>query len=165
MVKYTQSGNRFIIDDFQHAKTFASFLPAVAGTDGKPLWAFYANVGQCMGGFGVTSRDTPITPFDSANLAYQNIKIKSFRTFLKINDVYVTPFFTSAPVEQQMSIGMADFHQRRRRRLSDGDRTYSSVSHKQLSRSHPQSHLHQYLARKKRPSPDVDGSLSSSRSA
>jgi hypothetical protein len=109
MVKYTQDGNRFIIDDFQKAKTFASFLPAVAGTDGKPLWAFYANVGECMGGFGVTSRDTPITPFDSANLAYQNIKIKSFRTFFKINGKLVTPFFNSDDVLQQMNIGMADF--------------------------------------------------------
>jgi hypothetical protein len=130
MVKYTQSGDRFIIDDFQHAKTFASFLPAVAGTDGKPLWAFYANVGQCMGGFGVTSRDTPITPFDSANLAYQNIKIKSFRTFLKINDVYVTPFFTSAPVEQQMSIGMADFSIKEEGEGYRMEITYSSVSHR-----------------------------------
>ena len=61
-------------------------MPAIAGEDGKPLWAFYANVGQCLGGFGVNNKETPITPFDSATLAYQNIPVKSFRTFLKIDD-------------------------------------------------------------------------------
>jgi hypothetical protein len=130
MVKYTQDGNRFIIDDFQKAKTFASFLPAVAGTDGKPLWAFYANVGECMGGFGVTSRDTPITPFDSANLAYQNIKIKSFRTFIKINGKLVTPFFNSDDVLQQMNIGMADFSIVEVGPDYKVEIVYSSVSHK-----------------------------------
>ena len=85
MVKYYFQNETFVIEDFQNAKTFASFLPAVAGEKGKPVWAFYANVGQAMGGFGVDNKDTPITPFDSANLAYQNIALKSFRSFLKKN--------------------------------------------------------------------------------
>jgi hypothetical protein len=109
MVKYSFNGERYVIEDFQHAKTFASFLPAVAGVDGKPLWAFYASVGQGMGGFGVTSKDTPITPFDSANLAYSNIPIKSFRTFLKVNGRFVTPFFNHDEVKQTMETSMADF--------------------------------------------------------
>ena len=53
MSNYEFKDGKFIIRDFQRAKTFASFLPAVAGVDGKPMWAFYANVGQAMGGFGV----------------------------------------------------------------------------------------------------------------
>jgi len=130
MVKYTHSGDRFVISDFQKAKTFASFLPAVAGRDGKPLWAFYANVGQCMGGFGVTSRDTPITPFDSANLAYQNIPIKSFRTFLKIDGVLKTPFFNHDEVSTKMDIGMADFSISEEGTDYRMDVTYSSVSHR-----------------------------------
>ena len=77
MVKYYFEGSTFVIEDYQHAKRFSSFLPAMAGQDGKPLWAFYANVGQCMGGFGVNNKETPITPFDSATLAYQNIPVKS----------------------------------------------------------------------------------------
>ncbi len=85
MVKYYFEGSTFVIEDYQHAKRFSSFLPAMAGRDGKPLWAFYANVGQCMGGFGINNKETPITPFDSATLAYQNIPVKSFRTFLKID--------------------------------------------------------------------------------
>jgi hypothetical protein len=87
MVKYYFEGSTFVVEDYQHAKRFSSFLPAIAGKDGKPLWAFYASVGQCMGGFGVNNKETPITPFDSATLAYQNIPIKSFRTFLKIDGV------------------------------------------------------------------------------
>lgn len=130
MVKYTHVGDRFVISDFQKAKTFASFLPAVAGKDGKPLWAFYANVGQCMGGFGVTSRDTPITPFDSANLAYQNIPIKSFRTFLKIDGVLKTPFFNHDDVSTKMDIGMADFSISEESEKYRIDVTYSSVSHR-----------------------------------
>ena len=85
MVKYYFEGSTFVIEDYQQAKRFSSFLPAMAGEDGKPLWAFYANVGQCVGGFGINNKETPITPFDSATLAYQNIPIKSFRTFLKID--------------------------------------------------------------------------------
>jgi hypothetical protein len=109
MVKYSYQGNRFIIEDFQKAKTFSSFLPAVSGTDGKPIWTFYCNVGQALSSFGITSKESPIIPFESAHLAYQNIATKSFRTFLKINGRLVTPFFTDDAQSQQMSIGMADF--------------------------------------------------------
>lgn len=109
MVNYHFEGDRFVIEDFQKAKTFASFLPGVAGVDGKPLWAFYASVGQGMGGFGVTSKDTPITPFDSANLAYSNIPVKGFRTFLKEDGVLHQPFFNHENVKQTMETSMADF--------------------------------------------------------
>ena len=60
LVKYYFEGYTFVIEDYQHAKRFSSFLPAMAGKDGKPLWAFYANVGQCMGGFGINNKETPI---------------------------------------------------------------------------------------------------------
>jgi hypothetical protein len=110
MVKYTQSGDRFIIDDFQKAKTFASFLPAVAGTDGKPLWAFYANVGQSAWEASASLRATP----QSRLLTRQTSPTKTLRLRVsgrssKSMTNYVTPFLTSDPVEQQMNIGMADF--------------------------------------------------------
>lgn len=92
MVKYYFKDSSFIIEDYLNSSLFSSFLPAVSGVKGKPLWAFYANRGQCMAGFGVDSKDTPITPFDSANLCYQNIALKSFRTFLKINEEYTEAF-------------------------------------------------------------------------
>ncbi len=92
MVKYYFSGDTFFIDDFQNAKTFSSFFPAVSGIDGKPMWTFYCSKGQALSSFGVNSKSTPIIPFDSANLAYQNIALKSFRTFIKCNDEYLEPF-------------------------------------------------------------------------
>ncbi|MCI1244575.1 MAG: cellobiose phosphorylase [Bacilli bacterium] len=108
MVKYRFENGSFIIEDYQKAKTFSSFLPAVAGVDGKPLWAFYANVGQAMGGFGVTSKDTPITPFDSASLAYQNIPVHSFRTFLKVGGEFYAPFFPGNGEKDDMTIRRSD---------------------------------------------------------
>lgn len=92
MVKYYFDKDSYIIEDYLNASKFASFLPAVSGVKGKPLWAFYTNRGQGMGGFGVSSKETPITPFDSANLCYQNIELKSFRTFLKIDNQYFEAF-------------------------------------------------------------------------
>lgn len=130
MVKYSFKRERFVIEDFSSAKTFASFLPAVAGEDGKPLWAFYANVGQAMGGFGVTSKDTPMTPFDSANLAYSNIPVKGFRTFLKANGEFYAPFFdkkTSA--KRVMDIGWGDFSILEENPLFCMKVTYTSLSH------------------------------------
>ncbi len=102
MVKYDFSGDTFIIKDYLNGKTFSSFLPAIAGEAGKPMWVFYASVGQCVGGFGVDCRHTPITPFDSATLAYQNIPLKGFRTFIKINGVTYEPF--SKPDNQILKI-------------------------------------------------------------
>lgn len=107
MVKYSYQGENFVVNDFQNAKTFASFLPAIAGIDGKPLWAFYANVGQVMGGFGVNSKETPITPFDSATLAYQNIPTKSFRSFVKVDNKVYTPFLRRAE-SQTMVTSLTD---------------------------------------------------------
>ncbi len=107
MVKYTFKNDEFIIEDYQNAKTFASFLPAIAGRNGKPLWAFYANVGQAMGGFGVNNKDTPITPFDSANSAYQNISTRSFRSFIKDENNLYSPF-SKINKEQTMYINKSD---------------------------------------------------------
>lgn len=126
MVNYYFKGKTFVIEDYQNAKTFASFLPAVSGEDGKPLWAFYANVGQCMGGFGVNSKDTPITPFDSATLAYQNIPIKGFRTFLRVDGEVFSPFFHKS-INQTMLVNKSNFTISEENNLFDIKVTYSSV--------------------------------------
>ena len=75
MVKYYFTGETFVIKDYQNAKTFSSFFPAVSGVDGKPMWTFYCSRGQAISSFGVNSKSTPIIPFDSATLAYQNINL------------------------------------------------------------------------------------------
>lgn len=129
MVRYSYHGDNFVVEDFQKAKTFASFLPAVAGVDGKPLWAFYANVGQCMGGFGVTSKETPITPFDSANLAYSNIPVKGFRTFIKEDGVLETPFFNRKDYQQVLENGISDFSIKETSPIHEMSVLYSTIPH------------------------------------
>ena len=130
MVKYYFEGSTFVVEDYQHAKRFSSFLPAIAGKDGKPLWAFYASVGQCMGGFGVNNKETPITPFDSATLAYQNIPIKSFRSFLKIDGVNHALFEDDGNTTRTLKINKSNISI-----IEESDEykviiTYSTVSHR-----------------------------------
>lgn len=129
MSKYLRRDGRFVITDYAKGKTFSSFLPAVAGVDGKPIWAFYASVGQCMGGFGITSKETPITPFDSANLAYGNIPIKGFRTFMKIDEKFYEPFADKNRTTE-MSIGLADLQIREIGEKVETTILYSSLSHR-----------------------------------
>lgn len=104
MVKYYYSGRDFVIEDFQRAKTFSSFLPAIAGKKGKPIWAFYCSKGQALAGFGVNSKETPITPFESANSAYQNIALKGFRTFVRFQDRTIAPFFDESGASRKMIV-------------------------------------------------------------
>ena len=130
MVKYYFEGSTFVIEDYQHAKRFSSFLPAMAGQDGKPLWAFYANVGQCMGGFGVNNKETPITPFDSATLAYQNIPVKSFRTFLKIDDKDYSLFECESCSLKTLKINKSNFTIVEECENYKVEITYSTVSHR-----------------------------------
>ncbi len=77
--------NQFVIEHYDRAKTFASFLPGIAGIDGIPMWAFYVNRGQVMGSFGVKDRNGTIMEFFPAHTMYQNIERKGFRTFVKYN--------------------------------------------------------------------------------
>lgn len=107
MNNYYFKDGKFVIKDYQNAKTFSSFLPAIAGVKGKPLWAFYANVGQVMAGFGVTSKETPITPFDSATLAYMNLSTRSFRTIVRVDKNIYQPFF-EAKESQSLEISNTD---------------------------------------------------------
>jgi hypothetical protein len=83
-VKYNfNENNEFVIEDYDKAKTFASFLPGIAGLDGIPMWSFYVNRGQGMGSFGVKDKDNTIMEFFPANVMYKNIEHQGFRTFIK----------------------------------------------------------------------------------
>lgn len=84
--KYTLSDKKeFIIEGYDKAKTFASFLPGIAGIDGIPMWSFYVNRGQAMGSFGVRDRNGTIMEFFPAHTMYKNIERQGFRTFIKQN--------------------------------------------------------------------------------
>ncbi|WP_186577095.1 cellobiose phosphorylase [Aquibacillus kalidii] len=82
---------RFIIEDFDKAKTFSSFLPGIAGVMGIPMWTFYVNRGQAISSFGVQDKNAPIMEFSPANIAYKNVSTSGFRTFIKFTnsgDIY-----------------------------------------------------------------------------
>lgn len=77
----------FEIADFNAQRPFASFLPGIAGVDGKPLWVFYTNRGQCISSFGVRDKNGAMLEFYPANKAYALTSLLGFRTFIQLNDV------------------------------------------------------------------------------
>jgi len=79
-------GNRFVIEQYNDLALFASFLPGIAGTMGRPAWAFYVNRGQAVASFGVRNKDGAFLEFFPADKAYQLTPSRGFRTFLKIDD-------------------------------------------------------------------------------
>ena len=81
---YINEKDEFVIEDYNQKKPFSSFLPAVSGLYGKPMWAYYVNRGQCMATFGVNNKDYSIMEFLPANKAYRQTAIQGFRTFLKV---------------------------------------------------------------------------------
>ena len=70
------------MEDYDSKPAFSSFLPAVAGVYGIPVWSFYVNRGQAVASFGVKSKEFPILEFNAANKAYQLTPYIGFRTFL-----------------------------------------------------------------------------------
>ncbi|RSK25615.1 cellobiose phosphorylase [Bacillus sp. HMF5848] len=88
----------FVINEFDQAKTFSSFLPGIAGLYGIPMWSFYVNRGQAMVSFGVQDKNHAITEFFPANQAYQRVATNGFRTFIKINGTTMyEPFAPGLP--------------------------------------------------------------------
>ena len=86
LVKYSfSSKDEFVIENYDRAKTFASFLPGIAGVGGIPMWSFYVNRGQAIGSFGVKDKNGTIMEFFPANVMYRNIEYQGFRTFIRKN--------------------------------------------------------------------------------
>ncbi len=81
---YINENEEFVIEEYNQKKPFASFLPAVSGLYGKPMWAYYVNRGQAMATFGVNNKDYSIMEFQPANKAYRQTALQGFRTFLKV---------------------------------------------------------------------------------
>lgn len=108
--KYYLNGEEFVIENYNQAKPFASFLPGIAGLRGKPMWAFYVNRGQCMASFGQTSKEGAIMEFYPANTSYRRAALEGFRTFVKVGGAVYEPFklpcCAEAAATQKMHISM-----------------------------------------------------------
>ena len=128
MKHYSLDHNIVKIKDFSHAKKFASFLPMIAGEDGKPLWLFYVNEGQCIASFGVNDKETPLLPFYSATLSYQNTALKCFRTIVYLGNTIVEPFIDKG--ETELKIERSKISISFENKLLRMDVTYSTISHK-----------------------------------
>lgn len=83
MPNYAFEENAFVIEPFDRAKPFSSFLPGLAGLKGIPMWTFYVNRGQAVCSFGIRDKNSPIMEFSPASITYQSVAMKGFRTFIK----------------------------------------------------------------------------------
>ncbi|MNW37328.1 hypothetical protein D3C74_143680 [compost metagenome] len=92
MAKYFFENNTFVIEGYDQAKTFSSFLPGLAGLKGIPMWTFYVNRGQGICSFGIGDKNNPIMEFSPANIAYQKVELQGFRTFIKTGGCLYEPF-------------------------------------------------------------------------
>lgn len=108
---------RYIMYNFDDAKPMTSFLPALGGVWGYPMWAFYTNRGQGMTAFGINNKDGAIAKFNTAEKAFQQTPFTGFRTFVKgtsgaasFESMPFGPQFTDMSVgtkpSRKMSIGM-----------------------------------------------------------
>jgi hypothetical protein len=76
--------NGFVIEQYNDRTPLASFLPGIAGIQGRPAWVFYVNRGQAVASFGVRNKDGAFLEFYPADKAYQLTASRGFRTFLKL---------------------------------------------------------------------------------
>lgn len=84
MPKYSFDQKAFVIEDYDKAKPFSSFLPGLSGLMGIPMWTFYVNRGQAICSFGIQDKNSPIMEFSPASIAYKNVTSTGFRTFIKL---------------------------------------------------------------------------------
>jgi hypothetical protein len=81
--KFSLKDDAFVIENYNAAQPFSSFLPGIAGLFGKPMWVFYTNRGQCISSFGVRNKNGAMLEFYPANKAYALTPLLGFRTFLR----------------------------------------------------------------------------------
>jgi hypothetical protein len=98
-IYYLNKDGEFVIDNYNLAKPFSSFLPGIAGMWGVPIWAFYVNRGQAIASFGIKDKDHPIMEFQPANKSYYLTPLVGFRTFIKLKtgkkSIFYDAFSTS----------------------------------------------------------------------
>jgi hypothetical protein len=103
---FSLDGDAFVIQNYNEARPFSSFLPGIAGEFGKPMWVFYTNRGQCISSFGVRNKNGAMLEFYPANKAYATAATLGFRTFLRFKGkgkpTFYEPFQRSSPARPQI---------------------------------------------------------------
>ena len=104
MKDYYFEGSTFVIKNYNRQKTFANFLPGVAGKKGIPLWSFYVNRAQAISGYGLKDKANPIMEFTPANKAYETVGTIGFRTFYKIDGMPYEAFKGDQDLPHEMRV-------------------------------------------------------------
>jgi len=92
MAKYSLNKEEFFIENYNKVRSFCSFLPAISGKFGLPLWCFYVNRAQGVVSLGIKDKDHSILEFLPANKSLFSVFYRGFRTFLKIDSNFYEPF-------------------------------------------------------------------------
>ena len=81
---YIDENGFYVIENYDKKLPFSSFLSAIAGIEGTPMWSFYVNRGQCISSIGIKDKGNCIMEFFPANEAYKMVYTNGFRTFLRM---------------------------------------------------------------------------------
>lgn len=103
---YLDDKGYYVINNYDKKDAFSSFLSAIVGEEGIPLWSFYVNRGQGICSFGLRDKNNAMMEFYPANESYKQVYTNGFRTFLKIEKdkkVYNYEPFSSKDDEEYIS--------------------------------------------------------------
>ena len=95
---YIDENGFYVISDYDKKTPFSSFLSAVSGIEGIPMWTFYVNRGQALSSVGIGDKNNSIMEFFPANEAYKRVYTNGFRTFIKFknkSNLVYEPFYIS----------------------------------------------------------------------
>ncbi len=102
---------RFVIDEYNWARSFQNFLPGIAGKWGIPTWCYYVSRHQGICSMGVNDKNHQILEFLSFNKAVAQVGRVGYRTFLRVDggEVY-EPFgkVRDPQVHQQMIVSSGE---------------------------------------------------------
>lgn len=109
MSEYYFKNKEFVIENYDKKKTFASFLPGIAGKRGIPLWCHYVNRAQGVTSFGLRDKNGCILEFYPANTAYRIVDKMGYRTFIKVDGKVTEMFSPEKEAKRKMYIKESAF--------------------------------------------------------
>ncbi len=89
---YSIENKKFIIHNYNWAKSQANFFPGIAGKYGVPMWIYYVSRGQAICSAGINNKDHSLLEFLSFNKALDAVGRTCFRTFIKTKESFYEPF-------------------------------------------------------------------------